>query len=139
MMAPTRGGETAIVSDRFDEETLTMAHPVARRTVFAGAVAVAAVPAVSALARRGHKKHKKTRKAFRLVTGCRANGGCSCNACESHAANKLFASQAAVVRAHLGCNCRIDTVQIPRKKWFALFEVSQAVDRRDPRVQQILS
>jgi hypothetical protein len=96
-----------------------------------------------ALARR-KKKKKNTKAAFRLVTGCRADGGCSCHACEKHAANKIFASKAAVVRAHLHCNCRIDEVSFPRGVWTALFQPAglpavTAVDKRDPRVQEILA
>jgi hypothetical protein len=49
-----------------------------------------------------------------------------------------------VVRAHLHCNCRIDEISFPRGVWTALFQppglpATQAVDKRDPRVQQILA
>jgi hypothetical protein len=116
----------------------------ARRPLLAAAAAaLATVQGRPALARR-KKKKKNTKAAFRLVTGCRADGGCSCHACESHAANKLFASKAAVVRAHLHCNCRIDEVSFPRGVWTALFQPAglpavTAVDKRDPRVQEILA
>jgi hypothetical protein len=113
-----------------------------RRPLLASAAAaLAAVPGMPALARR---KKKNTKAAFRLVTGCRADGGCSCHACEKHAANKIFASKSAVARAHIGCNCRIDEIALPRGIWTALFRpaglpATEAVDKRDPRVQEILA
>jgi hypothetical protein len=121
-----------------------MVRRIARRSVLL--TAAAAVPTASALARsKGKKKQKKGnwRKAFRLVTGCRANGGCSCNACEAHAANKLFASQAAVVRAHEGCNCVVEAVFLKRGVWVALFgppahPTTPVVDKRHAEVQEIL-
>jgi hypothetical protein len=121
---------------------------IGRRTVLGRvAAAVAALPVASAQARRKHKKKKKGGKvAFRLVTGCGGNAAppCACNACEKHAANKIFASEAAVVRAHIKCNCRVETLRLPPATWSALFEPPglppvSAVDRRDARVQQILS
>ena len=120
-----------------------MLRSFARRTVLGrAAAAMAAVPTVSALARR-RKNKKGTKTAFRLVTGCRADGGCACHACEQHAANKLFAAKAAVVRAHFRCNCRVDSLSLPRGVWVALFQppglpAVTAVDKRDPRVQEIL-
>jgi hypothetical protein len=116
-----------------------------RRTVLGGvAAALAACRALPAAARRKKPKKKRTKTAVRLVTGCRADGGCSCHACEKHAANKLFASKAAVVRAHPGCNCQVDALSLPRAVWAALFRppgqpATPAVDQRDPRVQQILA
>jgi hypothetical protein len=125
-----------------------MFDDIARRTVLVRtAAALAALQALPTEARRRHKhthkKKKGTKTAFILVTGCRADGGCACHACEQHAANKLFASRDAVVRAHTGCNCQIDTLALPRGKWEALFQppdlsATTAVDRRDPRVQGIL-
>jgi hypothetical protein len=113
-------------------------------------IARAALPAASAQARRKHKNKKKKKKAgqtaFRLVTGCGGNAAppCACNACEKHAANKIFASEAAVVRAHIKCNCRVEQFTLPAATWSALFQAPgsppvSAVDKRDPRVQQILS
>ena len=119
-----------------------MLRGMTRRTVLGRvAAALAAFHALPAAARR---KKKRTKAAFRLVTGCRADGGCACHACELHAANKLFASQAAVVRAHPGCNCQVDPLSLPRAVWAALFRppgqpATPAVDQRDPRVQQILA
>jgi hypothetical protein len=123
-------------------------HSTGRRTVFArAAAALAALRAFPAEARHRHKKKKSKKKgtkaAFILVTGCAARGGCACHACQRHAANKLFASRDAVVRAHTGCNCQVDTLSLPRGKWVALFQppdlpATTAVDRRDPRVQGIL-
>jgi hypothetical protein len=118
---------------------------VARRVVLARAAAVfAALPAAPAVAAHNTNDNKKTLKAFHLVTGCKAHGGCACNACQAHAANKLFASQTHIVRAHIGCNCKVEKLDLPRNVWVALFGLpaqptSLAVDKRDPRVQQILA
>lgn len=121
-----------------------MLHHTARRRVLGGAAAaLAAVPALPALARR-HPTKRGAKTAFRLVTGCRAEGGCSCHACERHAANKLFATKSAVVRAHVHCNCRIDAVSLQKEIWTALFKpvdlpAVTAVDKRDPRIAEILA
>ena len=122
---------------------------VARRVVLVRAAALmAALPAGSAVAAQNAKtqKNKKTKtlKAFRLVTGCKEHGGCACNACQAHAANKLFATQTHIVRAHTGCNCKVEKLDLPRNVWVALFGLpaqptNLAVDKRDPRVQQILA
>ena len=128
--------------DGVNEEGPVLRSTARRAVLGRAAAALAALPTIPALARR-KKKKKGQKTAFRLVTGCRADGGCSCHACELHAANKLFAAKAAVVRAHPHCNCRIDEVSLPRGVWAALFQppglpAVTAVDRRDPRVQQIL-
>ena len=126
-----------------------MDRHVARRVVLArAAAALTALPAASAVAanqaKTQKKKTTKTLKAFRLVTGCKEHGGCACNACQAHAANKLFATQAGIVRAHQHCNCQIESLNLPRNVWVALFGLpvqptNLAVDKRDPRVQQILA
>jgi hypothetical protein len=116
---------------------------MARRTVLVRtAAALAALRAVPAEARR----KKKTKTAFRLVTGCPATKKppCACNACEQHAANKLFAAKTAVVRAHPRCNCKVDSLDLPSAVWTALFQppglpATKVVDKRDPRVQAILA
>jgi hypothetical protein len=122
---------------------------VARRTLLArSAAALAVVPVMArgalAAAAKPHRPKPPTQKAFRLVTGCAAAGGCACHACQQHAANKLFAARADVVRAHPGCNCQVTTQPLPRDIWIALFGLAAqpttpAVDRRDPRVGQILA
>jgi hypothetical protein len=135
---------------------------IARRAVFGRAAAAAtALWAFPAEARRRHKKKNKKKKkkgtnapvlpaadvltAFVLATGCGTSvvPPCACNACEKHAANKLFASREAVVRAHPKCNCQVEALSLPRGTWLALFQpaglpATGAVDKRDPRVQQIL-
>jgi len=126
-----------------------MDRHVARRVVLArAAAALTALPAASAVAanqaKTQKKKKTKTLKAFRLVTGCKEHGGCACNACQAHAANKLFASQTHIVRAHTGCNYKVEKLNLPRNVWVALFGLpvqptNLAVDKRDPRVQQILA
>jgi hypothetical protein len=126
-----------------------MPRLVARRTLLArSAAALAALPVVvrdwHPVAAKPHRPKRPTQKAFRLVTGCAAAGGCACHACQQHAANKLFASRDAVVRAHPGCNCQVTTQALPRAIWIALFgptaqPTTPAVDRRDPRVGPILA
>jgi hypothetical protein len=105
-----------------------------------------AKPAVAAGSKTAAKSKSRSSslKAFRLVTGCGVNGGCSCKACQAHATNKFFASRTDVVRAHRGCNCQITTESLPRDTWIALFGLPErptttGVDKRDPRVQEILS
>ena len=76
------------------------------------------------------------------------NGGdCTgCNACLAHAENKLFATAKAANehRAHAGCRCGVKKGRrISRRKWRRLFGPPSdpkrlVVDKRDPRVQQIL-
>jgi hypothetical protein len=101
-------------------------------------------PKANAAAQGKAKSKPASQKAFRLVTGCGVQGGCSCKACQKHAANKFFASRADVVRAHQGCDCKIETSSLPRDIWVALFGLPErptttAVDKRDPRVAEILS
>lgn len=121
-----------------------MVRLVSRRAALSwAAAAVAPVPAWVRAA-RPVAANSTSRKTFRLATGCGAAGGCSCNACKSHAANKLFASRADVVRAHHGCNCRVEIMSLPNNIWIALFGLPErptttAVDKRDPNVRDILA
>ncbi len=72
--------------------------------------------------------------------------GCqTCNACQGHAANKLFASFAAADggRAHPGCDCEVVEEAMARNTWTALFGAPQrprteSVDKRHEWVQAIL-
>lgn len=102
-----------------------------RRFVTAGLLAVggALVAGPAALAA------PKTRTVFKLDPGC---AGCSCNACEKHAAAKLFADVSAVRRAHLGCNCAIVQGELHDGTYKALFAHGAEVDRRNVRVRSIL-
>lgn len=129
-------------ADRFDRAT-RLFHGMASRRGVLGLLSGLGLATASRGGAAKMKKKKGKKTALRLVTGCRADGGCACHACELHAANKLFASQAAVVRAHSGCNCQVDALSLPRAVWEDLFRppgqpATPAVDKRDPRVQQIL-
>src|SRR5262245_61110909 len=54
------------------------------------------------------------------ATGC--GHGCRyCNACRRHADNKVFASKAAVFRAHPKCDCVIVQRSLPQGTWTAVF------------------
>jgi hypothetical protein len=80
------------------------------------------------------KSHKPaTKNAVRLVTGCEANVGCACHACQQHAANKVFASRADVVRADQGCNCQVRTLAVsPHAPNDALRDRLAPINRRYP-------
>jgi hypothetical protein len=122
---------------------LVAAKSTAGKSTAAKAKAAKSAPAKATGAKAKAAK-STSRKAFRLVTGCGTHGGCSCSACKKHAANKFFASRADVVRAHQGCNCQVDTMSLPNNIWIALFGLPErptttAVDKRDPRVGEILS
>lgn len=103
-----------------------------RRFVAAGIAAVGGALATgpSALGAR------KTRTVYKLDTGCGA--GCSCNACVSHADNKLFGDVSAVRRAHTGCNCLIVQGELDQGTYTALFAHGKEVDRRSQRARAIL-
>ncbi len=56
----------------------------------------------------------------------------ACNACRSHAENKLFLTRdfANRNRAHAGCNCRIKPVWIPKEMHEQYFALGPVFDRR---------
>jgi hypothetical protein len=56
----------------------------------------------------------------------------ACNACRSHAENKLFLTMdyANSNRAHVGCNCRIKPVWIPKERHKQYFARGPVYDRR---------
>jgi hypothetical protein len=68
----------------------------------------------------------------------KAGPHCSCKACHSHAANRLFATHAAADqgRAHPGCNCKVvRSSVVDPVQWKALFGNARrlshkSVDRR---------
>ncbi len=55
--------------------------------------------------------------------GGQAKGCLACNACRSHARNKLFATKKAARRnrAHLACNCVVFSVVTSRRRYRRLF------------------
>jgi hypothetical protein len=103
-----------------------------RRFIAAGAAIAGGVlgPASGALGA------PRTRTVYRLDTGC--GSGCSCHACEKHAANKLFGDVSAVRRAHRGCNCAIVQGELHAGTYNAVFAYGAEVDRRSNRVRAIL-
>jgi hypothetical protein len=123
--------------------------------VAAGAFAAAfGVPTGVLGATRGHRKHVYKLVADGPKYDCSAsdekNHNCAgCNACQSHAKNKLFASKDAAEkeshRAHPGCRCGVKVGRrVSREQWHDLFrpdgdENHVVVDKRDPRVRRILS
>lgn len=94
------------------------------------------------LAPEGH--HYKCSASQQATHNCQA-----CNACQSHAKNKLFASRKAAEdehhRAHPGCRCGVKRGRkLPHDVWHDLFHPQRGndhvmVDKRDPRVKRILS
>jgi hypothetical protein len=125
-----------------------------RAGVAAGAFAAAfGVPSGALAGTPGHRKH-----VYKLVPSgpnydCSAsqekNHNCqACNACQSHAENKLFANKDAAEkekhRAHPGCRCGVKRGRrLSREDWHDLFrpdsdEKRVVVDKRDPRVRRIL-
>ena len=70
------------------------------------------------------------------------NGTCAaCNACKGHAKNKVFRTSDAADanRAHTGCRCAVVKGQtLPTPIADAVFGKSDVVDRRDPKVADLL-
>jgi hypothetical protein len=118
---------------------------VSRKQFLAGAgvgIAAIALPAV------GHAAPARQLAVFRLNPAagiCDGSAGaCACKACYGHT-NKLFPSASAADnnRAHLYCNCGVESGAIPYSKWVALFGepdhiLRDSVDLRDPQVAAIL-
>ena len=127
---------------------------LARAGVAAGAFAAAFGVPTGALG--GTRRHRK--RVYKLVTSgpkydCskaqQASNSCQgCKACQSHAKNKLFATEKAAKRArhraHPGCRCGVKRGRrLSRRKWRKLFNPEGdkkhvVVDKRDPRVRRIL-
>lgn len=88
------------------------------RFVAAAAAGIAGVAAPQALA-----APPGTTVYFLDPCGGPSEGGrCSCRACESHAANKIFLTAAAADsgRAHPHCNCAIVSKQVTHGLWKVL-------------------
>jgi hypothetical protein len=129
---------------------------VTRAGAAVGAVAAAfGLPSAALGAGHGHRKRKRV---YKLVPSgpkydCSAsqerNHNCvACNACQSHAKNKLFANKKAAEkerhRAHPHCRCGVKRGRkLSRGTWRDLFRPESGkrfavVDKRDPRVRRIL-
>ena len=76
-----------------------------------------------------------------LVGTCLAPSCSTCNACQAHGANKLFASAAAAEagRAHLHCLCTVvPGISVPQAIFDQLFQHGASADRRTPAVFSLL-
>jgi hypothetical protein len=82
-----------------------------------GASAVLSLPGVAQAAEAATRK--KVRTAYRLSTHRMR----ACTACKGTAANRFYVSADAANRgrAHLGCNCRIVTEDLPKSTWTCYF------------------
>ncbi|MCB1000154.1 MAG: hypothetical protein KDB40_12735 [Acidimicrobiales bacterium] len=72
---------------------------------------------------------------------CLAPSCSTCNACQAHGANKLFASAAAAEagRAHPNCLCTVvPGISVPQAVFDQLFLASASADRRTPAVFSLL-
>ncbi|MCX6522181.1 MAG: hypothetical protein NTZ21_16100 [Actinobacteria bacterium] len=77
------------------------------------------------------------------VGGTCVSPGCSvCNACLAHAANKLFATEAAAQagRAHPGCRCAVvPGMAVAQTVFDQLFVAGSMADRRTPAIGALLA
>lgn len=77
------------------------------------------------------------------VGGTCLSPGCSvCNACLAHAANKLFATEAAALagRAHPGCRCAVvPGMAVAQTVFDQLFVAGAVADRRTPAIGALLA
>jgi hypothetical protein len=131
-----------------------MAHSatIGRRTFVLGAAALttAAVAEMSLIAGRSPAAAAATTFAWTLNTtnwssprGYPLRTHCKCSACVSHAANKIFATlrdaQDSHLRAHPGCLCEPEQIELSDTVWTTLFTTIAVVDRRDPNVATVLA
>ncbi len=73
---------------------------------------------------------------------CLAPGCSVCNACLAHAANKLFATEAAALagRAHPGCRCAVvPGMAVAQTVFDQLFAAASMADRRTPAIGALLA
>jgi hypothetical protein len=96
----------------------------------AGAAGVGAALAVGlpGIASAGTQPAWHQVPAFRLST----RGVDACNACKGHGANKYFRTRhlANILRAHIGCNCKILRQQLTPRQWNRYFVRSDGSLRR---------
>ncbi len=75
--------------------------------------------------------------------GPKSRTSCTCKACHSHAANKLFFSQDEAIagRVHPCCVCQPEALQVAPEALEALKKIAgtePSVDRRDPQVASVM-
>jgi hypothetical protein len=78
---------------------------------------------------------------FALDAGACETSCSSCRACQSHAANKLFRTDAAaeIGRAHAGCNCTVAVGQsLSQGALDQIFQLSDMADRRNAATASLL-
>jgi hypothetical protein len=99
------------------------------RRAFLGAVAGTAGVALAALIAAPAAAAVAPSTAWKLVNGRH----CRCRACRTHAANKIFASEAAALaaRAHPACRCTAVEFELTPASYGTLFHSETSVDRRD--------
>jgi len=87
-----------------------------------GASVVLSIPGVGPAAAAATQK--KTKSSYRLSS----HGLRTCSACKGTAANRFYisADDANKGRAHLGCNCRIVTQELPKSTWSCYFRGGKA-------------
>lgn len=68
---------------------------------------------------------------------------CKCSACVRHAHNKIFATLSDAedphLRAHPGCLCEPEQIELPSSVWKTVFGTGAVVDKRDPDVAATLA
>jgi hypothetical protein len=108
-----------------------MSRGLTRRGLLGGGAAAVAVLAVGATPVAAASIDTF---ALDATGGTECGPGCnSCSACRTHAANKLFRTNAAADsgRAHPGCNCTVTTGQpLSQGVLDAMFQTSDMADRR---------
>lgn len=82
-------------------------------------------------AQGSHTTRGRRVTVYRLST----HGRRDCGACKGHGANKVFRTREAADahRAHLACNCRVVTQQVPFGLAVAWFRDGDVFDRRSRR------
>ncbi|CAN5579706.1 hypothetical protein BH10ACT2_BH10ACT2_25630 [soil metagenome] len=117
-----------------------------RALMVRGAASAAAVVMTPLLVGSGTASAETTIDTFALDptqgNSCGGSSCASCQACLSHAANKLFRTSAAADagRAHPGCNCTVVTGQpLTQATVTNMFAQSDMADRRYTQTAQVLN
>ena len=117
-----------------------------RRTILGVGGATLAGLTLAGLTTAGPAAAAATVQTYSLdptIGGTCASPGCSvCNACTSHAANKLFATvvDAEAGRAHPGCRCTVvPGISVAQIVFDELFANGATADRRTPAIGALLA
>lgn len=108
-----------------------------RRAFLTRAAALAGIAAVASIAVAPNATAVTPSSAWKL----RCTNNCHCRACRLHAANKVFATEAAALagRAHPGCRCTPVAVATTAASYTRLFTGANSVDRRSPGITAALA